>query len=346
MVLSFLQKLESRAIVDSIAIFFPLFSSAQGKRTTAHNGVTFWRVDRGNYWYTTTELSRYMADGVYYAPLHGAKPYAQNNVHAPTARSIRAAIDRIYSGYVDVIFPGDLDTFRELLNSSQYYDYWPKLCRIDVAFDVSANIVPTPANLLSYVTHGRGCSARNLRVAAKQGLYFYDKRACVWWLRRTQPDGSEHYIKTQPYFMRSASRLRAAIREHEITVYCGTKNAEIKIYGKGKYIRYELSARKSILRQLLHDRRPDVLNVPSVLSRLFFAVGRRISELFRRSCCYGRFRRAVRLAVANLMRNFASVSYYSKTIRHKWCMVSLYNHVFPFFLRPLPQKERPPPFLP
>ena len=226
-----------------------------------------------------------------------------------------------------------------------YYDsYTPKITRIDIALDLPPSVIPAPSDLLYYIRHGRGSGARYIKVAAKQGLYIYDKKEDIWYLIITDENGKTKAVLTKPYFMRSAKRLRRAILTNEITIYIGTRNGEIKIYAKGGLIRYELSARKSILRKLMPDRRIAALSDPSVLSHLFHAAAERIGELFKRSLRrYSLYLRAVRQAIGSFIRNF--VAHNNRAAGYYTRPAALYNNVIIFSPRPLPQKERPPPFL-
>lgn len=347
------EKIAPRWVLDSIGAHFPFFSSHKAPKIKASNGVTFWRTEGKNHWYTTTELSRYTADGTY-TPcaveedgennIVKLPPHQQNNINSPTAKGVCAAIDRIYYGYIDTIRPGERESFEALISDPKYYyHYTPKITRLDTALDLPQNVIPAPSDLLEYVRRGRGSGARYIKVAAKQGLYIYDKKEDIWYLIITDENGKTKAVFTKPYFMRSAKRLRRAILTNEITIYIGTKNGEIKIYAKGGLIRYELSAKKSILRKLMPDRRIAALSDPFVLSHLFFAAAERIGELFRRSTRRGLYLRAVRHAISSFIRNFVhrqrqAAGYYTRP-------AAAYNNVFVFSPRPLPQKERPPPFL-
>ena len=259
------------------------------------------------------------------------------------AATASAAIDRIYYGYIDTIRPGERESFEALISDPKYYyHYTPKITRLDIALDLPPSVIPAPSDLLEYVRRGRGSGARYIKVAAKQGLYIYDKKEDIWYLIRRE-NGKTKAVFTKPYFMRSAKRLRRAILTNEITIYIGTKNGEVKIYAKGGLIRYELSARKSILRKLMPDRRIAALSDPSVLSHLFYATAERIGELFRRSPRYGLYRRAVRQAIGSFVRNFLPRQ--SRAAGHYTRPAASYNNVIIFSPFPLPQKERPPPFL-
>ena len=348
------EKIAPRWVLDSIGAHFPFFSSHKAPKIKASNGVTFWRTEGKNHWYTTTELSRYTADGTY-TPcaveedgennIVKLPPHQQNNINSPTAKGVCAAIDRIYYGYIDTIRPGERESFEALISDPKYYyHYTPKITRLDTALDLPQYIIPTPDDLLYYVRHGRGSRLRYIKVAAKQGLYKYDKQADEWHLIRKGDDGKTKAVLTKPYFMRSAKRLRRAILTNEITIYIGTRNGEVKIYHKGGLIRYELSAKKSILRRIMPDRRIAALSDPSVLSHLFFAAAGRIGELFRRSPRrYVLYLRAVRQAISSFIRNF--VAHNNRAARYYTRPAAAYNNVFVFSPRPLPQKERPPPFL-
>ena len=373
---------DSRGVLDSIGAHFPFFSSHKAPKITASNGVTFWRHSEKNHWYTTAELSRYTADGDY-TPCatddNGAglllflaycftrrpvearlfirwydiilqksrkklPPHQQNNTNPPTAKGVCAAIDRIYYGYIDTIRPGERESFELLCNSEHHDSYTPKITRLDIALDLPPSIIPAPADLLYYIRHGRGSGARYIKVAAKQGLYDCKKKTDVWNLIRKGDDGKTKAVFTKPYFMRSAKRLRRAILTNEITIYIGTKNGEIKIYAKGGLIRYELSAKKSILRRIMPDRRIAALSDPSVLSHLFFAAAGRIGELFRRSPRrYVLYLRAVRQAISSFIRNF--VAHNNRAAGYYTRPAAAYNNVFVFSPRPLHEQERPPPFL-
>lgn len=373
--------IQPRGVLDSFAMHTPYFSHYNAPKVRASNGVTFWRVENHNHWYTTAELSRYTADGTYtpcatddngaglllylayrYTRSIDARllmqwynvilknnlvklpPHLQNNTNPPTAKGVCAAIDRIYDGYMETIRPGERESFELLCNSEHHDSYTPKITRLDIALDLPPSIIPAPADLLYYIRHGRGSGARYIKVAAKQGLYDCKKKTDVWNLIRKGDDGKTKAVFTKPYFMRSYSRLKQAILTNEITIYIGTKNGEIKIYAKGGLVRYELSAKKSILRRIMPDRRIAALSDPSVLSHLFFAAAERIGELFRRSPRrYGLYLRAVRQAIGSFIRNFVNrqrqaAGYYTRP-------AISYNNVTHFLPLPLAQRERPPPFL-
>lgn len=347
------EKIAPRWVLDSIGAHFPFFSSHKAPKIKASNGVTFWRTEGKNHWYTTTELSRYTADGTY-TPcaveedgennIVKLPPHQQNNTNPPTAKGVCAAIDRIYEGYIDTIRPGERESFELLVSDPEFHDkYTPKITRLDTALDLPPSIIPAPSDLLYYVRHGRGSGARYIKVAAKQGLYDYRKKTNTWNLIRKCDDGKTKAVLTKPYFMRSYNRLKQAILTNEITIYIGTRNGEIKIYAKGGLIRYELSARKSILRKLMPDRRIAALSDPSVLSHLFHVAAERIGELFRRSTRRGLYWRAVRQAIGSFIRNF--VAHNNRAAGYYTRPAAAYNNVFVFSPRPLPQKERPPPFL-
>ena len=347
------EKIAPRWVLDSIGAHFPFFSSHKAPKIKASNGVTFWRTEGKNHWYTTTELSRYTADGTY-TPcaveedgennIVKLPPHQQNNINSPTAKGVCAAIDRIYYGYIDTIRPGERESFEALVSDPDFHDsYTPKITRLDTALDLPQNVIPAPSDLLEYVRHGRGSGARYIKVAAKQGLYIYDKKENIWYLIVKDANGKTKAVLTKPYFMRSLKRLKKALLTNEITIYIGTRNGEIKIYRKGGLIRYELSAKKSILRKLMPDRRIAALSDPFVLSHLFFAAAERIGELFRRSTRRGLYLRAVRHAISSFIRNFVhrqrqAAGYYTRPA------VS-YNNVIIFSPRPLHEQERPPPFL-
>ena len=332
------------AIIDTIAVHFPLFSAYKAPQVKASNGVTFWRCENYNHWHTTTELSRYTADGSYTPYAVGTPPYQQNNTNSPTANGVCAAIDRLYYGYIDTIFPGERESFDILLSDKErYYHYTPKVTRLDIALDLPPFVIPTPLDLLYYVRHGRGSGARRLQVAAKQGLYKYDKKADLWQLIQRDNMGKTKAIVTKPYFMWSSKRLERAILNNEITIYVGTRNSEIKIYSKGGLIRYELSARKSILRKIVPDRRVAALSDPSILSHIFHAAAERIGELFKHSPRYGLYKQAIRQAIGAFICNF--ISHQQRAANYYTRPALAYNNVFVFLPRPLQQRERPPPFL-
>lgn len=229
------EKIAPRWVLDSIGAHFPFFSSHKAPKIKASNGVTFWRTEGKNHWYTTTELSRYTADGTY-TPcaveedgennIVKLPPHQQNNINSPTAKGVCAAIDRIYYGYIDTIRPGERESFEALISDPKYYyHYTPKITRLDTALDLPQNVIPAPSDLLEYVRRGRGSGARYIKVAAKQGLYDYKKKADDWNLIRKDDDGKTKAVLTKPYFMRSAKRLRRAILTNEITIYIGTKKS-------------------------------------------------------------------------------------------------------------------------
>lgn len=54
-------------------------------------------------------------------------------------------------------------TFRKLRSDPHYYDYYaPKIPRLDAAFDLPLDLIPTPGELLYYISHGIGCGNRCL----------------------------------------------------------------------------------------------------------------------------------------------------------------------------------------
>lgn len=380
--MSELKTIQPHVVLDSFAMYFPFFSSYNAPRVQASNGVSFWRSKEKNHWYTTAELSRYTADGDY-TPcatddngvglllylayrytrpvearlfirwynvilkkgLRKLPPHLQNNTNSPTAKGVCTAIDRIYNGYMETIRPGERESFEALVLDPEFHDkYTPKITRLDTALDLPPSIIPTPDDLLYYVRHGRGSRKRYIKVAARQGIYIYDKKEDIWYLIVKDANGKTKAVFTRPYFMRSLKRLKKAILTNEITIYIGTRNGEIKIYAKGGLVRYELSAKKSILRRIMPDRRIAALSDPSVLSHLFHAAAGRIGELFRRSLRrYGLYLRAVRQAIGSFIRNFVNrqrqaAGYYTR-------LAISYNNVIHFLPLPLAQRERPPPFL-
>lgn len=225
-----------------------------------------------------------------------------------------------------------------LLNSGDYI-YAPKITRLDIAFDLPNHIVPTPADLLRYIKTGRGSGSRYLKAATADGIYIYDKKHDLWQLVQQQPDGSKQATDTEPCFMGSKERLRQALLKNEVTIYVGTKNGEIKIYGKRGLIRYELLARRMILRKIMPDRRLCVLRNPLVLQMLFQNSAQRISEIF---ACSGRknlFLRTVKQAIRNFWHGFSG-----KASKYSILLTSTYNNVVVIHAIIPQEQERPPPF--
>ena len=276
------REIQPRAIIDSVALYFPLFSVYKAQCVKAHNGVTFWCSENYNHWYTGFEISRFDSSGAYTPPLQDTQPPTQNNINIPTYNGILAAFDRIYDGYTDVTFPSDRKRFIELTSTPRHYaDYATRITRLDVAFDLPRGLIPTPDELIYYISRGMGSGSRYFSVSAKQGTYFYQKKNKSWIFEKRNPDGTRERLKTEkPYFMKSSKRLKKAILTGEATIYTGTKNSEIKIYRKDNLIRYELSAKKSILRKLMHDRRPEALLQKETVLQLFVSAAARIGALF------------------------------------------------------------------
>ena len=336
---------QPRALIDSVVLHFPLFSAISGTFVRAKNGVAFWQYgQKHRHWYTSIELSRFESDGRYTPPIRDAKPYEQNNINVPTFNGILSAFDRVYDGYVDVIFPSDRTIFAKLTSDPKYYEnYTTRITRLDVAFDLPLDLIPTPGELLYYISHGIGCGSRYFNVAAQQGFYFYSKKTGTWTFDKRNPDGStERITNTQPYFMRNAERLRKAFLTNEITIYIGTRNGEIKIYRKGELIRYELSLKKSILRKLLTDRRPEALLHKATLLQLFNATADRIGVLFAHGTKKEMFDDETRKAIDDFLQHFdmqekAKASYPESA-------APIYNNVIILRLAPLQERERPPPF--
>ena len=331
-----IHNIQPRAVVDSVAVHFPLFSYYERPKATAANGVKFWQYF--GHWYTTFELSRYDLNGTYTPYLPETPAHAQNNINPPTYKSVRSATNRIYHGYLDVISQHDKAFFYLLLNSGDYI-YAPKITRLDIAFDLPNHIVPTPADLIRYVKKGRGSGSRYLKAAIADGIYIYDKKHDSWQLVQQQPDGSKQAIDTEPYFMGSKERLRQALLKNEVTVYVGTKNGEIKIYGKRGLIRYELSARRMILRKIMPDRRLCVLRNPLVIQMLFQNSAQRISEIFACICRKNLFLRTVKQAIRNFWHGFSGkVSEYGIRLPPSYNNVVVIHAIIP------QEQERPPPF--
>lgn len=336
---------QPRALIDSVVVHFPLFSAIKGTFIRAKNGVVFWQYgQKYRHWYTSIELSRFDRDGRYTPPIRAAKPYEQNNINVPTFNGILAAFDRVYDGYTDVIFPSDRAAFAQLTSDPEYYaNYTTRITRLDVAFDLPLDLIPTPEDLLYYISHGVGCGSRYLTVAAKQGIYFFNKKTGIWIFDKKNADGSTERIKnTLPYFMKSDERLRKAIMTNEATVYIGTKNGEIKIYRKGELIRYELSLKKSILRKLLTDRRPEALLRKETVLQLFRVAAARIGLLFAHGAKKEIFDDEMGKAIDDFLLHFgkrdkAKASYTESAPR-------AYNNVIVHTPVPLQERERPPPF--
>lgn len=55
--------IQPRAVIDSAAVHFPLFSYYERPKIKTANGVKFWQYF--GHWYTTFELSRYDLNGTY-----------------------------------------------------------------------------------------------------------------------------------------------------------------------------------------------------------------------------------------------------------------------------------------
>lgn len=331
--------IQPRVVVDSVAVHFPLFSYYGRPEVTAGNGVRFWRYF--DYWYTTFELSRYTSDGMYTPYLPKTPHRSQNNINPPFYKSVRTATNRIYHGYLDVIFPHDKAIFYQFLNSGDY-TCAPKITRLDIAFDLPSRIVPTPADLLRYIKMGRGSGSRYLKTATARGLYIYDKKRDSWQLVRKQPNGPTQVTEAKPYFMDSPEQLERALLKNEITIYIGTRNGEIKIYSKGGFVRYELSARKTILRKMMTDRRLCVLRNPLVLQILFKNAAQRISEIFAHSCLHSFFLRAVKQAIRNFWHGFSGKASEYGILP----IIFHYNNVVVIYAIIPQEQERPPPLAP
>ena len=146
--------------------------------------------------------------------------------------------------------------------------------------------------------------------------------------------------KTNPYFMDSPEQLERALLKNEITIYIGTRNGEIKIYSKGGGVRYELSARKTILRKMMRDRRLCVLRNPLVLQTLFQNAAQRIGEIFAHSSLHSLFLRAAEQAIRNFWHGFSSKASEYGILP----IISPYNNVVVIYAVIPQEQERPPPF--
>ena len=175
-----------RAVIDTLAVYFPYCSFYPEPCIRAGNGISFWRNSAPNKGgkgrYTTLELSRFGTDGIYTPPSKGKQPHEQNNINAPNAKGVNAAIGRLYCGYTSVLAEGDRETFIEMWecyggDSKELGAYMPRITRLDIALDLPPDVaIAAPDDLLYYVRHGRGSGARYIKVATKQGYIFSIKR--------------------------------------------------------------------------------------------------------------------------------------------------------------------------
>ena len=202
-----------RAVIDTLAVYFPYCSFYPEPCIRAGNGISFWRNSAPNKGgkgrYTTLELSRFGTDGIYTPPSKGKQPHEQNNINAPNAKGVNAAIGRLYCGYTSVLAEGDRETFIEMWecyggDSKELGAYMPRITRLDIALDLPPDVaIAAPDDLLYYVRHGRGSGARYIKVATKQGVYFFNKKTGKWTLRRQDTAEKETgTTEPQPCFMK------------------------------------------------------------------------------------------------------------------------------------------------
>ena len=138
-----IRNIQPRAVIDSVAVHFPLFSYYGRPKVTAGNGVRFWRYFDN--WYTTFELSRYNSYGTYTPCLTKTPHSSQNNINPPFYKSVRSATNHIYHGYMDVILSHDKADFYQSLRSCdvtiKYIGIYYAVSRIwDTGFRSSAGV--------------------------------------------------------------------------------------------------------------------------------------------------------------------------------------------------------------
>ena len=168
----------------------------------------------GQYIWGSRELSRYR-NAHYISRLH-AFPAWQNNIQPYTQESAIACVTDI------------IESYRSILSEEEREDYlyYLNLVYIEVGIDFAELQLPNLAQLIRYVSSGRGSASRYLRLYAQPGVvYHYDKETRAW---------------NNPIDDKMCMEL---VRGGRATIYVGSRNLEFKIYKKHHKIRIELAVR-------------------------------------------------------------------------------------------------------
>lgn len=219
-------------VIDQIRVSAPTPYNAATKQsftTYIHNsgqivinskGIIWRPVDSSNvqdslYLWGTHELSRY-ENARCISRLKYVTPTWQNNIQPYTRESAIACVSNILESYRSISSWARLNRYQLNIN----------LIYIELGIDFAVLELPTLAQLIRYVSNGRGSASRYLRLYVQPGImYHYDKKARAW----------DAPIDDKTY--------RQLIRSGRATLYVGSPNIELKVYKKRSRIRIELAVK-------------------------------------------------------------------------------------------------------
>lgn len=160
-------------------------------------------------------MSRYV-NTRYTRRLKYVAPTWQNNRQPYTRESAIACITGIMESYRSISSWARLEHY--LLHINLIY--------LEQGIDFAELELPSLAQLIRYVSHGRGSAPRYLRLYVQPDrTYHYDKKFRTW----DAPIDDKTYMEL--------------VRGGRATIYVGSKNVEFKIYRKHSRIRIELAVR-------------------------------------------------------------------------------------------------------
>lgn len=204
-------------------------ASKQSLATYSHNsgqivinskGIIWRPVDSLNvqdsvYLWGARTMSRYV-NTRYTRRLKYVAPTWQNNRQPYTRESAIACITGIMESYRSISSWARLEHYQLHIN----------LIYLEQGIDFAELELPSLAQLIRYVSHGRGSAPRYLRLYVQPNrTYHYDKKFRTW----DAPIDDKTYMEL--------------VRGGRATIYVGSKNVEFKIYRKHSRIRIELAVR-------------------------------------------------------------------------------------------------------
>ena len=219
-------------VIDQIRFSAPTPYNAAAKQSLAayiHNsgqivvnstGIIWRPVDSDDvrdsvYLWGARAMSRY-ENARYISRAKYVTPTWQNNIKPYTQESAVACVTDIMQSYRSMSSLAQLKRYQLHIN----------LIYLEQGIDFAELELPSLAQLIRYVSSGRGSASRYLRLCVQSDrTYHYDKKDCAW---------------DSPIDDKTYSQL---IRGGRATIYVGSKNLEFKIYKKHHKIRIELAVR-------------------------------------------------------------------------------------------------------
>lgn len=206
------------AAMQSFATY--IHSSGQIIQLINSKGIIWRPVDSDNvqdslYLWGARELSRY-ENASYTSRLKYVTPTWQNNIQTYSQESAIACVTGILESYRSMSSWARLERYQLHIN----------LIYLEQGIDFAELELPSLAQLIRYVSHGRGSAPRYLRLYVQPDrTYHYDKKFRTW----DAPIDDKTYMEL--------------VRGGRATIYVGSKNVEFKIYRKHSRIRIELAVR-------------------------------------------------------------------------------------------------------